>query len=221
MATQATSSTPRRRGRPARDQHDASLAIRQAALNVFAQKGFERASIVEIAKAANVAKPLIHYHFASKEVLWQSAVSHAQAILMAETLLFQEHLSHLNPMQSIEFISEKMVEFAASHPQLVRIVVDETGKGGSRAEWLFTHFLLPSYAVGQAIIDRISKELKLGNAKPKAEHLLPVVLGVMNFPFLEAEIIQRAFGKDVYSTAYVKKHSQVMFKVLETFFKPH
>ena len=185
MATQAISSPPRKRGRPARDQHDASLAIRQAALNVFAQNGFERASIAEIAKAANVAKPLIHYHFASKEVLWQSAVSDAQAALMAETLLFQERLSQLNPMQSIEFISEKMVDFAASQPQLVRIVVDETGKGGSRAEWLFEHFLLPSYAIGQTIIDRISKELKLGSAKPKAEHLLPVMLGVMNFPFLE------------------------------------
>jgi hypothetical protein len=220
MATQAISPTPRRRGRPARDQHDASLAIRQAALNVFAQKGFDSASIADIAQAANVAKPLIHYHFQSKEVLWQSAVSHAQAALMAETLVFQERLSHLDPMQSIEFISEKMVEFAARHPQLVRIVVDETGKGGSRAEWLFAHFLLPSYALGQHIIDRISKELKLGSAKPKAEHLLPVMLGVMNFPFLEAEVIRRAYGKDVYAKAYIKRHSKVMFKVLETFFKP-
>jgi TetR/AcrR family transcriptional regulator len=220
MATQAIASPPRRRGRPARDQHDASMAIRQAALTVFAQNGFDRASIAEIAKVANVAKPLIHYHFASKEVLWKSAVSYAQAALMAETLLFQERLSHLNPMQSIEFISEKMVEFAASHPQLVRIVVDETGKGGSRAEWLFEHFLLPSYAMGQTIIDRISKELKLGNAKPKAEHLLPVMLGVMNFPFLEAEIIRRAYGKDVYSKTYIKRHGKVMFNVLKTFFMP-
>ena len=219
MATQAISSPPRRRGRPARDQHDASMAIRIAALNVFAQKGFERASIAEIAKAANVAKPLIHYHFASKEVLWQAAVRDAQAALMAETLLFQERLSHLNPMQAIEFISEKMVAFAASHPQLVRIVVDETGKGGSRAEWLFEHFLLPSYAMGQAIIDRLSKELKLGSAKPKAEHLLPVMLGVMNFPFLEAEVIRRAYGKDVYSKTYIKRQGKVLFKVLETFFK--
>ena len=220
MATQAIASPPRKRGRPARDQNDASLAIRQAALTVFAQSGFDRASIAEIAKAANVAKPLIHYHFASKEVLWKSAVSYAQAALMAETLLFQDRLSHLNPMQSIEFISEKMVEFAASHPQLVRIVVDETGKGGSRAEWLFEHFLLPSYAMGQTIIDRISKELKLGSTKPRAEHLLPVMLGVMNFPFLEAEIIRRAYGKDVYSKTYVKRHGKVMFNVLKTFFMP-
>ena len=219
MATQAHSSPPRKRGRPARDQDDASMVIRLAALNVFAQNGFERASILEIAKAANVAKPLVHYHFASKQVLWQSAVSHAQAALMAELVVFQDRLLHLNPMQSMEFISEKMVEFAANHPQLVRIVVDETGKGGDRAEWLFEHFLLPSYALAQNFIDKISKELKLGNAKPKAEHLLPVLLGVMNFPFLEAETIRRALGKDVYSKAYIQRHGKVMFKLLETFFK--
>ncbi len=219
MPTHAISSTPRRRGRPARDQHDASLAIRLAALNVFAQNGFERASIAEIAKAAHVAKPLVHYHFASKELLWQSAVSHAQAALMAEFLGFQARLSRLNPMQSMALISQKIVEFAANHPQLVRIVVDETGKGGSRAEWLFENFLLPSYALGQSIIDKLSKDLKLGNAKPKAEHLLPVILGVMNFPFLEAEVIRRALGKDVYSKTYVQRHGKVMLKVLETFFK--
>ena len=46
------------------------------------------------------------------------------------------------------------------------------------------------------------------------------MLGVMNFPLLEAEVIRRAYGKDVYAKAYIKRHSKVMFKVLETFFKP-
>ena len=59
----------RKPGRPARTDLDASASIRSAALNVFAQKGFDRASIVDIANAANVAKPLIHYHYATKEVL--------------------------------------------------------------------------------------------------------------------------------------------------------
>ena len=76
----------RKPGRPARTNMDASAAIRSAALNVFAQKGFERASIVEIAKASNVAKPLVHYHYATKDALWQAAVSQAQLALMAELM---------------------------------------------------------------------------------------------------------------------------------------
>ena len=214
-----TNTTPKRKpGRPARADGDASAIIRTAALNVFAQKGFDRASIVDIANAANVAKPLVHYHFATKEVLWQAAVSQAQAGLMAELMSVQVLMSSLNPMQSIELLSKKLVEFAAYHPQLVRIVVDETGKGGPRSEWLLEQFLLPSYALCQMLIDKVSKDLKLGAQKPKAEHLVPTVLGVMNFPFLESNVIQRAYGKNVYSSAYLKRQSDVLHKVLLLFF---
>ena len=208
----------RKPGRPARTNMDASAAIRSAALNVFAQKGFERASIVEIAKASNVAKPLVHYHYATKEVLWQAAVSQAQQALMAELMAVQGLMSSLNPMQSIALLSKKLIEFAAHHPQLVRIVVDETGKGGPRSEWLLEQFLLPSYALCQSLIDRVSKDLKLGAQKPKAEHVVPTVLGVMNFPFLESHVIQRAYGKDVYSPTYLKRQGEVLHKVLLSFF---
>ena len=216
-----THTAPKRKpGRPARTDMDASALIRSAALKVFAQKGFDRASILDIANAANVAKPLIHYHYATKEVLWQAAVSQAQLALMAELLSVKALMSTLNPMQSIELMSTKLIEFAAHHPQLVRIVVDETGKGGPRAEWLFEQFLLPSYAMSQALIDKVSKDLKLGARKPKAEHLLPTVLGVMNFPFLEAGIIQRAFGQDVYSAKYIQRQGDILHKVLLSFFTP-
>lgn len=211
--------TPKRKpGRPVRTDGDASAIIRTAALNVFAQKGFDRASIVDIANAANVAKPLIHYHFATKEVLWQAAVSQAQSALMAELMSVQVLMSSLNALQSIELLSKKLVEFAARHPQLVRLVVDETGKGGPRADWLLEQFLLPSYAMCQTLIDKVSKDLKLGAQKPKAEHLVPTVLGVMNFPFLESNVIQRAYGKNVYSPAYLKRQSEVLHKVLLSFF---
>jgi AcrR family transcriptional regulator len=208
----------RKPGRPARTNADASAAIRAAALTVFAQKGFDRASIMDIANAANVAKPLVHYHYATKEALWQAAVSQAQQALMTELMAVQGLMSSLNPMQSIALLSKKLIEFAAHHPQLVRIVVDETGKGGPRSEWLLEQFLLPSYALCQSLIDRVSKDLKLGAQKPKAEHLVPTVLGVMNFPFLESDVIQRAYGKDVYSPSYLKRQGEVLHKVLLSFF---
>jgi len=217
-----TSPAPKRKpGRPAGKTTDTSAAIRQAALDVFAQKGFDRASIQDIALAAHVAKPLIHYHFATKEVLWQAAVSQAQQALMAEIMTVQSMLSDLDPRVAIELMAGKLVGFAATHPQLVRIVVEETGKGGPRADWLMTTFLLPSYALSQALIDKVSQDLKLGRNKPLAEHMVPAVLGVMNFPFLESAVIQRAFGKDVHSPSYIKRHSAVLHKVLLSFFTPN
>ena len=100
----------RKPGRPARTNMDASAAIRSAALNVFAQNGFERASIVEIAKASNVAKPLVHYHYATKEVLWQAAVSQAQQALMAELMAVQGLMSSL-PFLSVMALTAAFMRF--------------------------------------------------------------------------------------------------------------
>ena len=47
-------------------------AILDAALAVFAERGYHAASIDEIAREAGVSKALIYEHFASKQALWAS-----------------------------------------------------------------------------------------------------------------------------------------------------
>ena len=47
-------------------------AILDAALLVFAERGYHAASIDEIAREAGVSKALIYEHFASKQALWAS-----------------------------------------------------------------------------------------------------------------------------------------------------
>src|SRR5690554_3522058 len=45
-----------------------------AALSVFAARGFEGATLQQVANRAGVSLPLIVYHFKSKEGLWQSVI---------------------------------------------------------------------------------------------------------------------------------------------------
>ena len=71
------STTRRKRGRPPVAKTDGRDDIKKAALSEFAKRGFRGASIDQIAKTAGVAKPLIHYHFASKDELWKLTVKEA------------------------------------------------------------------------------------------------------------------------------------------------
>lgn len=50
-------------------QGHASNAIVEAALAVFAAKGFDGAGIRQIAQAAGVPQPLLNHHFGGKEAL--------------------------------------------------------------------------------------------------------------------------------------------------------
>ncbi len=53
--------------------------IRKAALLVFAQKGFERAGISDIARAARVSSGNVYRYFESKEVLFEAVVPQSLA----------------------------------------------------------------------------------------------------------------------------------------------
>lgn len=203
----------RKPGRPPKSAHDAAAAIRKAALQAFARAGFHGVSIVEIARMAGVAKPLVHYHYASKDVLWEAAVGEAVAQLQGQTGQFMSALgAPASPQDFLKMVSRQLVLFAAGHPALVNIVVDETGKGGPRADWLRTHLLAPGYAMSKALIDGLAH--KGGLPAPPVEHLVPMVLGIMNFPFLDAQIIGDAYGVDVFSPQYVERHSDLLFQVL-------
>lgn len=66
---------PRRSGRPSL-YADARGAIREAALGLFAERGFEATSVGDIAKKAGVPKANVLYYFNGKEELWKEAVDH-------------------------------------------------------------------------------------------------------------------------------------------------
>lgn len=50
------------------------LALIHAAIHVFARKGYEGASVEEIAGAASVTKPVLYDHFSSKEDIFVAAI---------------------------------------------------------------------------------------------------------------------------------------------------
>jgi len=105
-----------------------------------------------------------------------------------------------------------LVLFASRHPELVHIVFDETGKCGARADWLQTNLLVPGYATAKALLEGIAR--LAGSRVPAVEHMAPLILGTMNFPFMDAAIIRSAYGVDVYSKDYVERHGELLFQVL-------
>ncbi|MBZ5580175.1 MAG: TetR/AcrR family transcriptional regulator [Acidobacteriia bacterium] len=62
-----------------------SAEILEAARRVFARKGFEGASVDEIAEAAGLAKGTVYVYFHSKRELYLAALKQGLAALMTET----------------------------------------------------------------------------------------------------------------------------------------
>lgn len=68
---------PDRGRRPAYEDLTARARIRDAALHQFAEHGFARATIREIARAAGVSPGLVQHHFGSKEALREACDDYA------------------------------------------------------------------------------------------------------------------------------------------------
>ena len=63
-----------RLGKPDQDGNAVRDRLLGAALQLFARKGFESASVRELTEAAKVTRPTLYYHFGSKEGLYLELV---------------------------------------------------------------------------------------------------------------------------------------------------
>ncbi|NJP53776.1 TetR/AcrR family transcriptional regulator [Streptomyces sp. SBST2-5] len=74
----------RRRGRPPRTESAGTRdRILEAAREVFSERGYDKASVRGIAKAAGVDSALVHHYFGTKEQVFEAAVEVAFAPALA------------------------------------------------------------------------------------------------------------------------------------------
>ena len=201
---------PRRAGRPPRAAEEGRTAILRGALEVFAEAGFRGASIAAIAKKAGVARPLVLYHFKSKEELWRRAVGQAYDAMRDDLLGAQQDLASLPPRGVVQAFARRAVFFAARHPALVRLVVEEIGKPGPRATWLIETHVAPLYDMARQLVGALNALPDSPLRPVAAEHFLPILLGAMNFIFLDAPVMRRVFAINVMDDAVIERHANFL-----------
>ena len=99
--------------------------IVEAALRVFAQKGFDKATNKDIAREASITAGLIYHYFKSKEELLKAALegNAPDQLLRANPALMRD----LPPEQMLRFVAQQLLNMAESERfvQLVSIYLPE------------------------------------------------------------------------------------------------
>ncbi|MGB6229039.1 MAG: TetR/AcrR family transcriptional regulator [Litorimonas sp.] len=130
-------------GQRARQKARTRARILQCALEAFAEKGFEGASVREIASAAGVNHGLIRHHFKDKDRLWKAAV----------TFLFDRLDEEMAPpdgqeMRGLDGLKDwirRYVRYCARHPEHARIMVQESIRDSDRLQWAVDTHIRPSH----------------------------------------------------------------------------
>ncbi len=94
--------------------------ILTAAMQEFAAKGFSGARVDAIAANTSTTKPMIYYHFGSKEKLYAAVMEEAYGgVRSTEQRL---HLAALPPEEAMRRLVEATFDYHAEHPDYVRLI---------------------------------------------------------------------------------------------------
>lgn len=104
--------------------------IFQAAIDVFSEKGFDKATMDDIAARANVAKGTIYYHFKSKEELFLFLVEEGVELLRegVDSKLTPE----MAPAEKLELIVREQISFFGRYSDFCVILLREAWGGEER-----------------------------------------------------------------------------------------
>jgi AcrR family transcriptional regulator len=107
-------SSPEARSQDSRDE------ILQAAIRLFASRGFHETSMSEVARAAHVSKALIFWHFKTKEELFMAVLSR---LLEPYVIDFAEEAGALDIKTQILKLVEAYLSFVSDNASSVRFFV--------------------------------------------------------------------------------------------------
>jgi len=184
--------------------------IVQAALEAFAEKGFHGASTRDIAERAGTNQGLITYHFRSKDELWRAAADRIFGML-GERLT--EQLSALDSEAPRERAREAIriyVRFAAAHPELFRLMVDEGKNAEPRMRWLVDTHLKPRY---EQFVRPPGGRIA-GFDAALLPHAYYVMAGAGSLIFAVAPECRRLTGLDPESEAAIEAHADFVARLL-------
>lgn len=184
-----------------------------AALQVFAEQGFDGARTREIADRAGANLGLIKYYFDTKEKLWREAVALAFQELRAE----MGEVAVARPREAkdvraqLEDLLRRFVRFVARRPEFMRLMNDEGKRDGPRMRWLADHHVRPTTAPLRALLARASAQGILPKVPPAV--LQYIAVGAAGLAFSQAPEAEYLLGTDPKSEAYADAHADALVRI--------
>jgi AcrR family transcriptional regulator len=112
-----------------------------AALDAFAEHGFDGTSVRDIARNLGVSHNLFPQRFGSKDRLWRAAVDHGFAQVAR-----QIHIEVVpdDPFVTLRNTIVAFVEATARRPEVLRILTQEAATPGPRLDYLYERHVEPA-----------------------------------------------------------------------------
>lgn len=107
--------------------------ILEAATEIFALQGYDATSVDEIAKRANVSKPLIYYYFKSKKNILEELIKRYIKSYFPEKEEYIQGITNINREDLYERLQERM-DFFSKNDKALKVIAMELLKDNPEGE---------------------------------------------------------------------------------------
>ncbi|MFN9249970.1 MAG: CerR family C-terminal domain-containing protein [Brevundimonas sp.] len=201
-----------RSARPVNKPDDTRQAILRAALDCFSNAGFEATSIADVARAANVGHPLVHYYFGSKERLWHDAVESSFGDLLRTYDAINFAINDLSPIDALRVMLRAFAKFCAENPHHVNLLLTESKNDSPRLSLLLSNYLSPLHKRADELVLKAIAAKQIRALDPV--HLTNMMIGsIMQFSAANV-LIKSLYQVDSSSPVIVSRHADVVMDVI-------
>jgi AcrR family transcriptional regulator len=188
---------------------DTRERILRAALQGFAERGFDGARMRDIATRAGVPLGLLQYHFGGKPKLWQAAVDRAFVQIRSGFEAVVADPDPADERERLRLLIRNHVQFVAANPEFVRLMHDEGKRRGPRMRWMVDRHVKPLHEMLVQLIQSAQKRGVFPADLPPV-HLVYALIGAADVIFHQAEECKRVTGVDPADPAAVEAHARTV-----------
>jgi AcrR family transcriptional regulator len=179
--------------------------ILEEATRLFAERGYEGASMADLAERVGLRKASLFHHFASKDMLYAAVLDRILAPIMeAVGRAVQTEGSYA---ERLDAISETATAVLGSHPFAARLLVREVMDWGPVAR----------DKLGKTILEIMEAAHQLAKAGQNegifttdmdAKHAIVSLVGIHFWPFVVSGAIEKFMGASPYDPAFIETRKE-------------
>ena len=181
---------------PARRERNAAETKKRlldAAEAEFAAKGYAGARLRDVAQAAGVQQALIHHYFVDKDGLYRAVLERAMEETTAGSWSILGKATGV--VETLEAFVAMLVDFYASHANLLAILRAEAASGSSVSIEIMRERTKPVFDAVKRMLERYQSDGQI-RADVPAQEIIVSVLSMTIFPFQEAALLE-ALGAEM------------------------
>lgn len=192
--------------------------VLKAAIEMFAGRGFEGASLPAIAHASGVPVPLIVYHFRTKELLWQEAVDEIYRRIEEHIAGFHSQIAEAKGPDYYRVHIRAHITAIAAHPEYMRILFQEGTQMSNRLAWLVDRHQSQMTALLTDLIERAQQEGHVPAIDPI--HAKFIFSGAFVLPFVLAAEYRLVGQDDPLAPEFVDRHIDTCLQLMLPTLRP-